>query len=315
MESREAKKTSSSACGALNKKIQDMKNTLLLQAVRAGHADCVEQALSEGADVNASDTNLKNTVHVVFDCLNQFGVKLGDIQFDRVCRGLTAICIAVQNHALNCVESLIAAGANPNRRRDNGNTALVETIETAADYGFDDGCLQLMTTAGIDVNIPNTQNEGPLLLAVNKDVFPHVEQLIKAGADVNCQASEVLWYVVVEGTLSTLRSLVRTGIGINTSEPSVLTRFLETFGSLAETPVALTLAAAGEKIDEGSIHMPVYLNPKEKHLQHLCRIRKHLLNLDHLFNRIPRIPLPSLITDYLLYNVSLDDDWVPVLSY
>ena len=45
-------------------------------------------------------------------------------------------------------------------------------------------------------------------------------------------------------------------------------------------------------------------------LMHLCRerIRMHLLNLDphtHLFNRIPQLGLPSLLTDYLLYNVVL----------
>ena len=48
-------------------------------------------------------------------------------------------------------------------------------------------------------------------------------------------------------------------------------------------------------------------------LRHICRetIRKHLLNLDphtHLFDRMPRLGLPSLLTRYLLYYKSLDDD-------
>ena len=47
-------------------------------------------------------------------------------------------------------------------------------------------------------------------------------------------------------------------------------------------------------------------------LQHLCReaIRKHLINLDphtHLFGRVPRLGLPTLLTEYVLYNMSLDD--------
>ena len=46
-------------------------------------------------------------------------------------------------------------------------------------------------------------------------------------------------------------------------------------------------------------------------LKHLCReaIRKHLLKLDphtHLFDRVPRLGLPSLLTEYLLYDMSLD---------
>ncbi len=56
----------------------------------------------------------------------------------------------------------------------------------------------------------------------------------------------------------------------------------------------------------------------EKHilkddLQAHCRsaIRRHLLSLDphsHLFNRIPRLPLPSAVKDYLLFHVSLEED-------
>ena len=48
-------------------------------------------------------------------------------------------------------------------------------------------------------------------------------------------------------------------------------------------------------------------------LKHLCRetIRKHLLKLDpheNLFHRVPRLGLPTLISDYLLYNQTLDDE-------
>ena len=46
-------------------------------------------------------------------------------------------------------------------------------------------------------------------------------------------------------------------------------------------------------------------------LKHLCReaIRKHLLNLDphtHLFGRIPKIGLPSIVEEYMLYNCTLN---------
>ena len=38
-------------------------------------------------------------------------------------------------------------------------------------------------------------------------------------------------------------------------------------------------------------------------------IRKHLLDLDphrHLFSRVPRLGLPRSLTEYLLYDMSLD---------
>ena len=45
----------------------------------------------------------------------------------------------------------------------------------------------------------------------------------------------------------------------------------------------------------------------------MCRetIRKHLINIDrheNLFRRIPQLGLPMQVSEYLLYNMSLDDD-------
>ena len=56
------------------------------------------------------------------------------------------------------------------------------------------------------------------------------------------------------------------------------------------------------------------LEPDELCLQSVCRkaIRSHMLNVNlvNLFIRIPHIGLPALLTDYLLYGQSLDeDDW------
>ena len=71
--------------------------------------------------------------------------------------------------------------------------------------------------------------------------------------------------------------------------------------------------AAGETINGTKVQVPDCLKSPEFSLKHLCRetIRKHLLDIDphqHLFGRIPKLRLPSSLTAYLLYNVSLDDD-------
>ena len=54
-------------------------------------------------------------------------------------------------------------------------------------------------------------------------------------------------------------------------------------------------------------------NVLSRGLKDLCRraIRRHLLQINpqqHLFDRIPRLGFPFLLTEYLLYNVSLDQD-------
>ena len=82
--------------------------------------------------------------------------------------------------------------------------------------------------------------------------------------------------------------------------------------------VVMLLYTAGETIDETKVQVPDYLKdlikePPDLSLKHWCRetIRKHLMNIDqheNLFGRIPQLGLPSSLSKYLLYNVSLDDD-------
>ena len=47
-------------------------------------------------------------------------------------------------------------------------------------------------------------------------------------------------------------------------------------------------------------------------LMNICRetIRKHMLQMSqvNLFVRVPRLPLPRLMTSYLLYDVTLDHE-------
>ena len=54
-------------------------------------------------------------------------------------------------------------------------------------------------------------------------------------------------------------------------------------------------------------------------LKHMSRqvIRKHLIDVDphtHLFGRIPQLPLPSALKEYLLYNISLGTDDLGIIK-
>ena len=89
----------------------------------------------------------------------------------------------------------------------------------------------------------------------------------------------------------------------------------------------MLLYAAGETLDGPTVTVrdrrrfgrlidiiiPEYFQEIKQNLdlKHLCReaIRKHLIGLDpheHLFGRIPKLGLPSLVTVFLLYDCSLD---------
>ena len=140
------------------KKMQDMKNTLLLQAICDGQADCVEEVLHEGADVNASDTSLENTTLFMMDCLRQFDVNVDDFtvheQLYTTFLGDPAICIAIFHEKLNCLEALIKAGADVNSTSCYYDTPLM----FAARYGVSIDFIGVLIKAGVDVNGENTIN-------------------------------------------------------------------------------------------------------------------------------------------------------------
>ena len=89
----------------------------------------------------------------------------------------------------------------------------------------------------------------------------------------------------------------------------------------------LLLLAAGEIIGDVSMVirdefgnttvklLPDHLQFPQQKLcsKHMCRqaIRNHLIHLDphrHLFHRIPQMGLDEILSSYLLYDVSLDDN-------
>ena len=64
---------------------------------------------------------------------------------------------------------------------------------------------------------------------------------------------------------------------------------------------------------DGKITSYHWLTCQELSLKHLCResIRKHLLEMDphtNLFDRVPKLGLSSLLSAYVLYNQTLDDE-------
>ena len=100
-----------------------------------------------------------------------------------------------------------------------------------------------------------------------------------------------------------------------------------TFSVQPDKKVCMLLYAAGETTDgttvkrtsnagyNEKVRVPQFLLQKrlKMDLKHMCRnaIRNHLISMDphtHLFNRIPQLGLPRSLTDYVLYNMSLDGD-------
>ena len=305
----------------LKQKIQKMNNALLLSAVRSKRAPSVLLAIRQGADVNAfhkTDVHVRLekkratalTVAAALGMVDVVGVLIeqgADVNLNKS-QGRTPLMAAAVCDRITIVQKLIDTGADLNQLDQYGHTALHLAIKGFGSYTAENYSIGLLIEAGTDVNIPDNEGYTALISAVECECLVYLEALIKAGADVNYNGWMLLQLALDHYSEMSLHIFFRTGISINTA-PSTLTWE----AGYCDLDCLLLIAAAGEKITEDAFPIPEYQNPeKVASLMHLCReaVRNHLLDLDphtHLFDRVPRLGLPSLITDYLIYNVH----WIP----
>ena len=267
------------------------------------HRKCMELLLEAGADVNAE------------------------------CCDYTALLVALEYGLHGAVNLLIQAGADVNKVRKNGITPLMAALQSDGFVNYIVKCLELLIQAGSDVNA--MAPDGSALIIASQNAFDEgVQILIQAGADVhlvNSDGNTALMAVSI-GTpivltddcemdrFSCLKRLLCSAAKINTrnsrSENALQCLVRAYYGTKANNSMSRFLFAAGETLDgipDEEIPDCLKFNDVKLELKHICReaIRKHLLKLDphtHLFGRVPRLGLPSLLTEYLLYNMSFDDD-------
>ena len=137
------------------------------------------------------------------------------------------------------------------------------------------------------MNIADTHGTTALIKAARWGNFESIKMLLNSGAHVNNLSSGSNALKVYTGS----------------SRP-------------VQKDVVMLLYAAGEEV-EGTTATEVSKSlPHEQaelNLKQLCRqaIRKHLLQMNphqHLFGRIPELGLPSVLSEYLLYDYSLDEN-------
>ena len=216
----------------------------------------------------------------------------------------------------NVVEALVRSGANVNVKDNSGKTALFQASN--------ENVVKALVAAAVDVNAKDLNNGTALCEALcEKTVDTRVvKALVEAGADVNFRDNDgktalsaiMKYHLESNGALESVITLLSGGLKISVFDYTTRDFLHYASGSRdIKRKVLDLLFAAGEE-DPKYGNIPEYLPPEnEINLKHLCRkvIRSHLLKLDphtHLFGRVPRLGLPSLLTEYLLYNQTLDDD-------
>ena len=185
-------------------------------------------------------------------------------------------------------------------------------------------CLDILLAAGADVNVTDDRGSSALIISTSlRDSEAFVKKLLEAGTDVNHSTKfgdTALIRAAGVGNVTSIKYLLKANAQINRKnvkrKNALKTYFVRRRVPYARADVSLILFAAGEKYDDEDIEMvPDILKEicDQFQLKHICReaIRKHLLDLDphqHLFGRIPKFGLPSALVQYLLYNRSLDND-------
>ena len=279
----------------------------LIAATLNGHEKCVHLLLKEGADVNGKPEGTPIVIHTAEEghdrCLDLLIQAGADVNATGA-TGDTALIKAARNGFPKCVNLLIKAGANVNQVNHKSCTALMKAAGNIRD--------KVKSGRNITLMADNVQTGATLSIQC-------VKLLLKAGAHVN--------KVNQAGLTALTASIVQ-----NDGYLEELTRMLFAAGDTIDGAAGDTIdGAAGDTIEGatqckhrvwpsgGDVTLPEHLleliEPRDIRLMDLCRrtIRNHLLQMStvNLFCRIPLLGIPSLLSNYLLYNVSLSctDDY------
>ncbi|KAL4424066.1 hypothetical protein ABPG75_001367 [Micractinium tetrahymenae] len=166
----------------------DTGTTALLQAVRHGHADCLDLLLAAGADPNKPSEGGVTPLELAVQSCNLVAVqKLLAAGSDPNAGRATHMAATFADPA--CLEVLLAAGAAVSRTAPQGFYCGSTPLHcAAAHYKTAGRCLSLLLAAGADVEAVDASATTPLPYVCTHYTDPGVLQmLLDAGADPNAQ--------------------------------------------------------------------------------------------------------------------------------
>ena len=194
------------------------------------------------ADVNAQDVNGRTALHsavqmdlqqVVLDSLIKLGAKANIIDE----YGYTPLLTAVQKEQINCVSTLISAGADVNYR-----SPLLEASKRGSSE-----IVKFLIDSGANVNVTDSHGNSPIIhiakegkdkytigLSLANVKHPHSHRtclglLLEAGADVNMankDGSTALLQATVLGNDTSMKVLLQAGADVNKKDTSGMTALM-----------------------------------------------------------------------------------------
>ena len=261
---------------------ENVGRTDLMIAAHFGHAQCLKELISAGADVNIQTED-----------------------------GHTAISFAVQNCQVDCIKELIAAGASKNL---SNNEALQHIATQSVEF------VTKLLDAGIDVNSTGENGNTALMIAVRNSNREIVQLLIDSGAKVNAEndhGETALYLAIVQSHLEFERQQKKEK---NKGSWLIIQILLLAGAHMHETKSGLNPNAVDlESPAGGDSFLDTGMFPSIKPLLNYTRdsIREILKENnpdENLYSTVLQLELPSKLKSYLLhhtlrnYNAILNND-------
>ena len=279
--------------------------------IEAGASVNVFHELAEPALISA--TRFHKISHVVkcIDLLIEAGADVNTPYLTAMTGQTTPLVECIKFRTPRIVSKLLEVGASVNL----GSGGKLPLHEAIGDKRLK--CVKLLEY-GADVNTPDNRGMTPMMKAA-------MLSSRKLDCHINRRINNILRFKkrYIEFFCGLLRGGAhinyKDGSGKNALEIAISSYFSQSH----KKKLFLLLYAAGERLDGATtaadgtskITIPKFIEELKDNLdlKHLCReaIRKHLIDVnpyENLFGRIPQLGLPSIVTNYLLYNCTLDHD-------
>ena len=236
--------------------------------------------------------------------------------------GGTALITAASIGRKQCVNLLIKAEADVNKANNQGRAPLV----FAACNGYDE-CVESLIKSGANVNAITNRGNTPLNKAAYSGNMDSILYLLRANSKINminyigknalkihlteCNVAndDIMMLLYAAGEILNTKSVTS-----QESDPDEGLCLKNMCKEAIRNHLNLVKKDHwGANVQQIAVPKCLQFTELKLCLKHLCResIRKHLINLNPhelLFRRVPQLGLPSLVNDYLLFGISIEEN-------
>ena len=311
-------------------KMDNNKMMAIDYAARYGQHKFIEKLIHAGSDVHHTHdgnftTLMSAAIKGSYKCVEKIIQAGADVNIATSCSG-TALCFAAYElearpEKIECMKLMLAAAADVNYCDNNGSSVL----HFAAKSGHVEG-IQFLLKEGANVNASDQCGNTVLMSAAGSGHDSYLEFMMHEALDMLSIHGGYELLDPGDDMVGCVKIILQSGALVNrlNSFRQNALKYHVANGDPISREVAMLLFAAGETIDEDTVfrttrttrmvpvQVPDYLvrsEVEELRLVPICRaaLRRYMLKASpvNLCCRVPQLGLPSMLIDYLLYDMSI----------